>query len=61
LRLAVELSQKRKETAKKFEKKVEEELHLLDMTGTRFQIKFIANESGGNSISTDIVDSALYC
>ena len=59
LNQATKLSLKRHEIAKEFEKKVEEELHLLDMAGTRFQIKFIANESGGDSISADMVDSTL--
>jgi DNA repair protein RecN (Recombination protein N) len=59
LDLATKLSLKRHEIAKEFEKKVEEELHLLDMAGTRFQIKFISNESGGDSISADMVDSTL--
>ena len=59
LDLATKLSLKRHEIAKEFEKKVEEELHLLDMAGTRFQIKFISNKSGGDSISADIVDSTI--
>jgi DNA repair protein RecN (Recombination protein N) len=59
LDLATKLSLKRHEIAKEFEKKVEEELHLLDMAGTRFQIKFISNESGDDSISADMVDSTL--
>jgi len=58
LNQATKLSLKRHEIAKEFEKKVEEELHLLDMAGTRFQIKFISNESGG-PISADMVDSTL--
>jgi len=59
LNLATTLSLKRQERAKEFEKKVEEELHLLDMAGTRFQIKFISNESSGDSISADMIDSML--
>ena len=59
LNQATKLSLKRHEIAKEFEKKVEEELHLLDMAGTRFQIKFISNESRGDSISADMVDSML--
>jgi DNA repair protein RecN (Recombination protein N) len=59
LDLATKLSLKRHEIAKEFEKKVEEELHLLDMAGTRFQIKFISNESGGDRVSADMVDSTL--
>jgi len=59
LNQATKLSLKRHEIAKEFEKKVEEELHLLDMAGTRFQIKFISNESGGDSISADMTDSML--
>ncbi|MBW2333803.1 MAG: DNA repair protein RecN [Deltaproteobacteria bacterium] len=59
LNLATKLSLKRHEIAKEFEKKVEEELHLLDMAGTKFQIKFISNESGGDSISEGMVGSTL--
>jgi len=59
LNQATKLSLKRHEIAKEFEKKVEEELHLLDMAGTRFQIKFISNESRGDSISADMIDSML--
>jgi DNA repair protein RecN (Recombination protein N) len=59
LNQATKLSLKRHDRAKEFEKKVEEELHLLDMAGTRFQIKFISNESGGDTISADMVDSTL--
>ena len=59
LDLATKLSLKRHEIAKEFEKKVEEELQLLDMVGTRFQIKFISNESGDDSISADMVDSTI--
>ncbi|MBW2104551.1 MAG: DNA repair protein RecN [Deltaproteobacteria bacterium] len=59
LKQAARLSLKRHGIAKKFEKKVEEELHLLDMAGTRFQVKFISNKSGGDKISTDLIDSTL--
>ncbi|MBW2003509.1 MAG: DNA repair protein RecN [Deltaproteobacteria bacterium] len=59
LNLATTLSLKRQERAQEFEKKVEGELHLLDMAGTRFQIKFISNESSGDSILTDRIDSML--
>jgi len=59
LNQATKLSLRRHEIAQKFEKKVEEELHLLDMAGTRFQIKFISNKSGGDNISVDMIDSGL--
>jgi len=59
LNQATKLSFRRHEIAQKFEKKVEEELHLLDMAGTRFQIKFISNKSGGDNISVDMIDSKL--
>ena len=59
LNQATKLSLRRHEIAQKFEKKVEEELHLLDMAGTRFQIKFISNKSMDDKISTDLIDSKL--
>jgi len=59
LNLATTLSLKRQERAQEFEEKVEEELHLLDMAGTRFQIKFISNESRGDSILADRIDFVL--
>jgi len=59
LNLATKLSLKRHEIAKEFEKKVEEELHLLDMSETRFKAKFISNKLGSESISADVIDSAL--
>ena len=59
LNLSAKLSLKRHEIAQEFEKKVEEELHLLDMAGTRFQIKFISNELVHDSISADMIDSML--
>jgi DNA repair protein RecN (Recombination protein N) len=59
LNQATKLSLKRHETAQKFEKKVEEELHLLDMAGTRFQIKFVSNKSSDDTISADLIDSKL--
>ena len=59
LNQATKLSLKRHDRAKEFEKKVEEELHLLDMAGTRFQIKFISNESGGDTISANMVNATL--
>ena len=59
LRLAVELSLKRKETAKEFEQKVEKELELLDMAGTRFAIKFLSTTLENDGISADTLDSFL--
>ena len=59
LNLATKLSSKRHEIAKEFEKKVEEELNLLDMAGTRFRIKFISNQSSSDNISADMIDSIL--
>ena len=59
LKMAVELSLKRHGIAKEFEKKVEEELHLFDMAGTRFRIKFSSNTSGVDTISADMLDSTI--
>ena len=59
LKMATNLSLKRQEIAKEFEKKVEEELHLLDMAGTRFRIEFRSNRSGDDAISADMLDSTL--
>jgi len=56
---ATKLSLRRHEIAQKFEKKVEEELHLLDMAGTRFQIKFVSNKSSDDTISANLIDSKL--
>ncbi len=59
LKMAVELSLKRHGIAKEFEKKVEEELHLLDMAGTKFRIKFSSNTSDVDTISADMLDSTI--
>ncbi|UCF71858.1 MAG: DNA repair protein RecN, partial [Deltaproteobacteria bacterium] len=59
LRLAVQLSLKRHEIAESFEKKVEEELHLLDMAGTRFSIKFSSPRPADDTIVEDMLASAL--
>lgn len=59
LKMAVGLSLKRREIAKEFEKKVEEELHLLDMAGTRFRIEFSSNTSDGDTDSANMLDSDI--
>lgn len=59
LNLATRLSLKRHEIAASFEKKVEEELHLLDMPGTRFRIRFGSPRPVGGAISADMLDSSL--
>ena len=59
LRLATELSLKRQKKAKDFKKRVEEELNQLDMAGTRFRIKFSSNRPVGDTISADMLDSAI--
>jgi len=59
LKLAARLSLKRHEIARSFEEKVEEELRLLDMAGTRFRIKFSSNRSTGDTIPADMVDSTI--
>ena len=59
LKMAVGLSLKRREIAKEFEKKVEEELHLLDMAGTRFRIEFSSNTSDGDTDSGNMLDSDI--
>ena len=59
LTLATGLSLKRHEIADTFRKKVEEELDLLGMPGTRFRVKFGSNRSGGDIISADMLDSTL--
>jgi DNA repair protein RecN (Recombination protein N) len=58
LRLATSLSSKRHEIADTFKKKVEEELNLLGMAGTRFRIKFSSPRPVGD-ISTDMLDSTI--
>ncbi len=58
-RHATNLSLKRHEIAETFEKKVEEELNLLGMAGTRFRIKFRSNISGGDNIPADMLDSTI--
>lgn len=42
---AMSLSEKRKSIAKKMEKAVEAELNLLEMDGTRFEVRFIQEDS----------------
>ena len=59
LKMAVGLSLKRREIAETFEKKVEEELHLLDMAGTRFRIEFSSNTSDGDTDSGNMLDSDI--
>ena len=59
LTLATSLSLRRHEIAESFEKKVEEELHLLDMPGTRFRIRFSSPSPVGDTIPPDMLDSTL--
>jgi DNA repair protein RecN (Recombination protein N) len=58
-RHATNLSLKRHKIAETFEKKVEEELNLLGMAGTRFKIKFISTISRGDNIPADMLDSTI--
>ena len=58
-KLATRLSSERHQIADKFEKRVEEELNLLDMAGTRFRIKFSSPRPAGDPISADMSDSAI--
>jgi len=59
LKMAIELSFKRHEIAIEFEKKVEEELRLLDMAGTRFRVNLSSNTSESGHISEDALNSTL--
>lgn len=59
LRLATSLSSKRHEIADTFKKKVEEELNLLGMAGTRFRIKFSSQRPVGDTISAEMLDSTI--
>lgn len=59
VRMAKELSLKRREIAAAFERKVEEELRVLEMGGTRFAVEFSPNRLGGESISEDTPDSSI--
>jgi len=59
LRLATSLSSKRHEIADTFKKKVEEELNLLGMAGTRFRIKFSSPRAVGDTISAEMLDSTI--
>jgi DNA repair protein RecN (Recombination protein N) len=59
LTLATELSLKRHEIAEVFEKNVEEELHLLDMAGTRFRIRFSSPRPIGDPISAEMLDPTI--
>ena len=56
---ATTLSLKRHKIADAFRKKVEEELSLLGMPGTRFRVKFRSSRSGGDTVLADMLDSAL--
>jgi DNA repair protein RecN (Recombination protein N) len=58
-KLATRLSSERHQIADKFEKRVEEELNLLDMAGTRFRIKFSSPRPAGDPISADMPDSVI--
>jgi len=59
LTLATSLSLRRHEIGESFEKKVEEELHLLDMPGTRFRIRFSSPSPVDDTIPPDMLDSTL--
>jgi DNA repair protein RecN (Recombination protein N) len=57
--MAGELSRKRREIAAAFERKVEEELRVLEMGGTRFKVQFSPEAAGGQGASEDVPDSVL--
>jgi len=59
LRLATRLSLKRHEAAETFREKVEEELNLLGMAGTRFSVRFSSKRSVDDTISADMLDSTI--
>ena len=59
VRVAKELSLKRREIATAFERKVEEELRVLEMGGTRFEVEFSPNRVGDEGISEDMPDSSI--
>jgi DNA repair protein RecN (Recombination protein N) len=59
LGLATKLSLERHKIADTFKEKVEEELGLLGMPGTRFMAKFSPNRSTGNTTPADLSDSAV--
>jgi DNA repair protein RecN (Recombination protein N) len=57
--MAKELSRQRREIATVFERKVEEELSVLDMGGTSFTIHFSPEDMGGQGIDEDTAESSL--
>ncbi len=59
LKMALELSEKRHNAAKIFEKKVEEELHKLGMAGTVFKIKFDSADLEGTSSKEDSLSTSI--
>jgi DNA repair protein RecN (Recombination protein N) len=56
---AIDLSSRRHGIADTFRKKVEEELGLLGMAGTRFKVEFSPRGSVGDRSSADMLNSAL--
>jgi DNA repair protein RecN (Recombination protein N) len=56
---ATSLSSKRHNIADAFRKKVEEELTLLGMPGTRFRVQFRSDRSDSDSVSAEMLDSQL--
>jgi len=59
LGVATKLSLERHKIADTFKDKVEEELGLLGMPGTRFMVKFSPNRSTGDTAPADLPDSAV--
>lgn len=59
VRVAKELSLKRREIATAFERKVEEELRVLEMGGTRFAVEFSPERMGEEGICEDTPDSSI--
>jgi DNA repair protein RecN (Recombination protein N) len=57
--IAKELSRQRREIAEVFERKVEEELSVLEMGGTRFTVQFSPEGMGGQGIDEHRSNSSL--
>ncbi len=58
-KMAKDLSIKRREIAAAFERKVEEELRVLEMGGTRFEVEFSPERMDDEDISEDTPDSFI--
>jgi len=55
--MATALSKKRKQAAKRLERAVEAELELLDMGGTRFEVRFDSEGSGDSGDTGEVIGS----